>query len=71
MTTKHIHPEREPGNPVVHWAARVRKDLESRGEHRKSLNVLRRLDDRMLKDIGIHRSEINAVVYGSASGLSR
>ncbi len=40
-------------------------------ERRRALAHLRRLDDRMLKDIGINRCEIMSVVYGHDKDRAR
>jgi uncharacterized protein YjiS (DUF1127 family) len=40
-------------------------------QRRNSVLRLRSLDDRMLADIGISRSEIASIVYGGATGRRR
>jgi uncharacterized protein YjiS (DUF1127 family) len=42
----------------------VRALLRS-GQRRAAIRTLRKLDDRELKDIGLHRDQIEAAVHGS------
>ena len=45
----------------------VRTRLEAHAEERArchTMRILRALDDRTLKDIGLHRSEIGSLAYG-------
>ena len=38
---------------------------------RSTLRVLQEMDDRMLADIGMRRSEIHSIVYGAGSDTTR
>ena len=48
---------------AVQSAARAYLDWRMR---RATVRILRSLDDRMLRDIGMTRSEVHSVVYGDA-----
>jgi len=43
-----------------HWFARVIEGLQRAAVRRQTLHQLARLDDRMLKDIGLFRGDIDA-----------
>lgn len=56
---------------TFHWFAKLARWADSgiaamrrRREYRRAVRELRELPDVMLKDIGIHRSEIRGLVYG-------
>ena len=53
---------------AIHHALRAWSQKRKR---RADIANLRALSDHTLKDIGLHRSEINSVVYGCGSDLSR
>lgn len=46
------------------WLMSIVKSYRWSMERRSAVVALRSLDDRLLKDIGIDRSEITSVVYG-------
>lgn len=45
------------------------KMMKYRNHQRRSVLHLRAMPDHTLRDLGIHRSEINSVVYGRGSGV--
>jgi uncharacterized protein YjiS (DUF1127 family) len=53
---------------IVRVAQSIRAKFEAYAEERarcETVRVLRQLDDRTLKDIGLHRSEIGSLAYGT------
>jgi uncharacterized protein YjiS (DUF1127 family) len=56
------------------WTKTVEPFLARYLEHRKkrrALAELRSVDPRILKDMGIDRSELTSIVYGNANGRRR
>lgn len=55
-----------------HWVVRTAKTLAKRyrnyRERQAALDVLHRMDARELKDIGVYRSDIDAIVKGLYRG---
>ena len=45
------------------WVRAKVKRWRERYEHRAALAALRALDDRMLKDIGLHRSQLASLTF--------
>ena len=56
------------GRTVVRSAGKWPSTYAAWRVRRRAINELRGLDDRVLKDIGLHRSEIESVVRGQDSG---
>lgn len=52
------------GGRIAGFLARSRAAYAAARERQASIAALHDLDDRMLKDIGLHRSEIEWAVYG-------
>lgn len=50
---------------LEHTAENLWRSLRRWWQRRQSVTHLGMLSDRQLKDIGIHRSEIHSVVYGT------
>jgi uncharacterized protein YjiS (DUF1127 family) len=50
---------------VVRWAGQGALALASWLERREAIKTLNGLDDRALRDIGIHRSQVEAAVTGN------
>jgi uncharacterized protein YjiS (DUF1127 family) len=66
-----VHGRAACAQPRLHWGSRLvaalkrlRSAIESERQSRRAALELERLDDRMLRDIGIGRSEIDRVVRG-------
>lgn len=59
-----------PGQAYAFLAAPLRA-LDRHRRRNRTLSILRSLDDRTLKDIGIHRSEIPSIVEGLGSFAGR
>lgn len=59
------------GHKVLGVARRAWSRYWTRRAARDTVAVLRALDDRALKDIGLDRSEIESVVHASAKGERR
>jgi uncharacterized protein YjiS (DUF1127 family) len=61
-----------PRRPALHWHSAITEwlsDLRDWRTRRQAVLQLRELDDHMLRDIGIHRCEIEAVMRtGIGSG---
>ena len=53
------------GKPLVAALQRLRSAIEAERRARRAIIELERLDDRMLRDIGIDRSEIDRAVRGT------
>lgn len=51
-----------PQLPLIAWLVAVSTKLRARLAHRRAILELSALDDRMLRDIGISRSEIQSVL---------
>lgn len=56
---------------LVSWMKARLRQWQRRYEHRAALAVLRALDDRMLKDIGLDRSEIMSMSHGRLDDATR
>jgi uncharacterized protein YjiS (DUF1127 family) len=50
---------------IVRWAGKGALALATWLERRKAIKALHELDDRALRDIGIHRSQVEAAVTGN------
>ena len=55
-----------PLNGMVRWAGKGKLALAAYLERRAAIKMLRQLDDRELRDIGIMRCHIEAAVTGNA-----
>ena len=67
-----MHGRAAYARPPLRWAShlvaalqRLRSAIEAERQARRAVIELERLDDRMLRDIGIDRSEIDRVVRGT------
>ena len=49
---------------IIRWAGKGAHALATWLDRRRAIKALRELDDRALRDIGIHRSHIEAAVTG-------
>jgi uncharacterized protein YjiS (DUF1127 family) len=56
---------------VTDGIATTSRDVVRRRLQRKAIAHLRQLDDHLLKDIGMHRSEITSMVYGVGGDTTR
>ena len=59
------------GRPAIIWrmVSRLARRVMQRIQIRRAIAQLENLDDQLLRDIGIHRSEIRAVVTEGQSGF--
>ncbi len=53
------------------WMMGVVGQLRAAAQRRTAIAELDALDDRMLQDIGVHRSEIPGIIYGRSRDVSR
>ena len=71
MAIMEIHPHR--ATRAV-WTTVIQPLLSRYAEHRerrRAMAELKSVDPRVLKDMGIDRSEVGSIVYGNASGRRR
>lgn len=69
IQTYHSFPTTQAGQSTSYWLTAIGwtladlwSDLRQRRARRQAALVLRRLDDHTLRDLGIHRCEIEAVI---------
>lgn len=62
MTTETLHTSRS-GGPLGFFR-QLLGQLSARAAERRSLAALRRLDDRLLGDVGLTRAEVDAMTDG-------
>ena len=71
MTVMEIYP---PEATRTLWIGTIKPLLRRYGEYRKRRRAaaeLRSVDPRILKDMGIDRTEVGSIVYGSERGRRR
>jgi uncharacterized protein YjiS (DUF1127 family) len=59
-----VHPSVPTFGGIIRWAGKGAHALATWLERREAVKALRELDDRALRDIGIHRSSIESAVRG-------
>lgn len=67
MTTSHAPTRRG----LSGWVKALAVSYQRSMQRRASVAALRSLDDHLLKDIGLDRSEIVSMVYGNGTDMSR
>ena len=65
ISSRAIQPAIPSFSGIVRWAGKGALSLAAWLERREAVKTLHELDDRALRDLGIHRSQVEAAVAGN------